>query len=214
MKILIVDDKEEERYLEETLLKGSGYEVVSATNGAEALEKLRAEGFDMIVSDILMPVMDGFQFCKECKEDEKLRDIPFVFYTGEYVDEQDENLAIKLRADRFIQKPIEPDEFLKLIQGVFRDVEEGNISQKKPAAVGMKILVVEDTEDSSILLMKQFRAHGHEVMTAADGVEALEQALAQPPDIIISDIMMPNMDGYQLCQQCKQNDKLRDIPCV
>ncbi len=211
MKILIVDDKEEERYLSETLLKRSGYEVVSATNGAEALEKLRAEGFDMIVSDILMPVMDGFQLCKKCKEDEKLRDIPFVFYTGEYLDEQDKNLAIKLRADRFIQKPIEPDEFIKVIQGVFRDLEE---AKKKPAVAGMKILIVEDNEDSRNLLIKQLRAYGHEVMAAADGAEALEQALAEIPDIILSDIMMPNMDGYQLCQQCKQNDKLRDIPFV
>jgi len=78
----------------------------------------------------------------------------------------------------------------------------------------MKILVVEDNEDSRILLTKQLRAYGHEVTAAADGAEALEQALAQPPDIIVSDIMMPEMDGYQLCQQCKQNDKLRGIPFV
>ncbi len=73
-------------------------------------------------------------------------------------------------------------------------------------------MIVEDNEDSRILLLKQLRARGQEVMAAADGAEALEQALARPPDIIVSDILMPNMDGYQLCQQCKQNDKLRDIP--
>ena len=78
----------------------------------------------------------------------------------------------------------------------------------------MKILVVEDNEDSRILLMKQLRAHGHEIAAAADGAEALQQALIQPPDIIISDIMMPNMDGYQLCRECKQNEQLKDIPFV
>ncbi len=211
MRIIVVDDREEERYLSETLLKGSGYEVVTAVNGAEALEKLRAEDFDMIVSDILMPVMDGFQLCLQCKEDKELKDIPFVFYTAEYIEEGDENLALRMRVDKFIRKPIEPDEFIKLIQGIFRDVEE---AKKKPSVAGMKILIVEDNEDSRNLLAKQLRAYGHEVMAAADGAEALEQALAQPPDIIVSDILMPKIDGYRLCHECKQNDKLKDIPFV
>jgi len=63
----------------------------------------------------------------------------------------------------------------------------------------MKVLIVEDNEDSRYLLEKILQAYGHEIMAAADGVEALEQALAQPPDIIVSDILMPRMDGYQLC---------------
>jgi len=133
MRIIVVDDREEERYLSETLLKGSGYEVVTAANGAEALEKLRTEGFDMIVSDVLMPVMDGFRLCRECKGDEKLKDIPFVFYTATYKDEGDEELASKVGADKYIRKPIEPEEFVKIIQGLFRDVEEGKIRPKKPA---------------------------------------------------------------------------------
>ena len=93
-------------------------------------------------------------------------------------------------------------------------MEEGKLVQKKSAAAGMKILVVEDNEDSRILLTKQLRAYGHEVMAAADGVEALEQALAQPPDIIVSDIMMPEMDGFQLCHECKQNEQLKNVPFV
>jgi putative nucleotidyltransferase with HDIG domain len=132
MKILIVDDKEEDRYLLETMLKGSDYEVVSAANGAEALEKLHAIDCDMIISDILMPVMDGFQLCKECKRDEGLKDIPFIFYTATYTDEKDEELALKVGVDRFIRKPVEPDEFIKIIQGVIRDVEEGKIGWKRP----------------------------------------------------------------------------------
>jgi PAS domain S-box-containing protein len=133
MKILIVEDKKEDLYLLETLLKRNGYEVVSAANGVEALEKLRAENVDMIVSDILMPVMDGVQLCRECKGEDELNNIPFVFYTATYTDERDEELALKVGADRFIRKPLEPDELMRAIQGVIRDVREGKILPKKPA---------------------------------------------------------------------------------
>ena len=78
----------------------------------------------------------------------------------------------------------------------------------------MKVLIVEDNEDSRNLLVKAVRALGHEVMAAADGVEALEQALVQLPDIVVSDILMPKMDGYQLCYEWKQSNKLKDIPFI
>ena len=68
MKILIVDDLEENIYLLETLLKGNSYEVVTAKDGVDALCRLKEESIDMIVSDILMPRMDGFQLCRECKK--------------------------------------------------------------------------------------------------------------------------------------------------
>jgi CheY-like chemotaxis protein len=131
MKVLIVDDKSENVYMLETLLKGKGYEVVSASNGVEALEKLRAEDFDMIIADILMPVMDGFWLCTEVKGDEKLKHIPFIFYTATYTDEKDEELALKIGADRFIRKPVDPDEFIKIIQGVIGDVEKGRLKAKR-----------------------------------------------------------------------------------
>ncbi len=133
MKILVVDDKEENRYLLETLLKGSGYEVVSAANGAEALERIRAEGCDMIISDILMPIMDGYQFCREVKGIDELQHIPFVFYTAAYTDDKDEQFAFESGADRFIRKPLAPDEFIKIIKDVIRQAEAGKIVGKKPA---------------------------------------------------------------------------------
>ncbi len=133
MRILIVDDNKENLYLLESMLKGIGYEVVSAGNGVEALEKLRTESIDMIISDVLMPVMDGFKFCKEVKEKDELKNIPFIFYTATYKDKKDEKLASKLGADKYILKPMDPEELIKIIQGVIRDVEEGKFEPRKPA---------------------------------------------------------------------------------
>ena len=134
MKILIVDDNNENRYFLETLLKGNGYDVNSAINGADALQKLGTGGFDMIISDILMPVMDGFQLCRECKMTSNLQDIPFIFYTATYVDKKDEELALALGADKFIRKPMEPDEFMSIIRDIIRDMKTLKPASKKSAA--------------------------------------------------------------------------------
>ena len=78
----------------------------------------------------------------------------------------------------------------------------------------MKILIVEDNSDSRTLLAKQLRSYGHEVTAAANGAEALQQALKETPDMLVTDILMPEMDGYRLCHEWKQNDRLKDIPVV
>jgi PAS domain S-box-containing protein/putative nucleotidyltransferase with HDIG domain len=133
MKILIVDDREENLYLLETLLKGSGYEVISAKDGLEALAKLKEEPIDLIISDILMPRMDGFQLCRECNKDDSLKKMPFIFYTATYTDKKDEEFALSLGADRFIVKPQEPEIFLKLLKEAIEEHKKGAlVAPKEP----------------------------------------------------------------------------------
>jgi CheY-like chemotaxis protein len=113
MKILIADDNKESLYLLEKLLQGYGHEVTAATNGAEALEQALAQPPDMIVSDIMMPKMDGFRLCRECKQNDKLKDIPFVFYTATYTSIEDEKFALSLGARAYIRKPTEPEALIQ-----------------------------------------------------------------------------------------------------
>ena len=127
MKILIVDDREENRYLLESLFQSNGFEIHSANNGKQALEILALEKIDLIISDILMPEMDGYQLCREVKNHKLWKEIPFVFYTATYTSRQDEVLALKLGAVRFIRKPMEPQQFIGIIHDIIEKVEKGEI---------------------------------------------------------------------------------------
>ncbi|ACR78839.1 response regulator receiver modulated metal dependent phosphohydrolase [Kosmotoga olearia TBF 19.5.1] len=121
MKILAVDDNKENIYMLETLFKSYGYEVESSQNGVEALEKLAEQDFDVVISDILMPEMDGFQLCRRVKMDDRLKEIPFILYTAAYTDPEDRKFALSLGVDRFIIKPLEPDAFVKIVREVIQN---------------------------------------------------------------------------------------------
>ena len=131
MKVMIVDDNEQNLYYLEVLLKSEKYEVVCARDGLEALEQLKRDSFSLIISDILMPRMDGFQLCRECKIDPHLTYIPFIFYTATYTDRKDEEFGLSLGADRFVIKPTEPQKFLTLLREVIKEHEKGAL-RKEP----------------------------------------------------------------------------------
>ena len=131
MKVMVVDDNEQNLYLLEVLLRSEKYEVVCARDGLEALEHLKKGSFSLIISDILMPRMDGFRLCRECKVDPHLKHIPFIFYTATYTDQKDEEFALSLGAERFIVKPIEPQIFLTTIREVIKEYEKGALMAKE-----------------------------------------------------------------------------------
>jgi len=141
--VLIVDDISENLYFLEALLKGNGFEVRTAGNGAEALELARNAPPDMIVSDILMPVMDGYALCRECKADDRLRRIPFIFYTATYTEKKDEALALCLGAARFVIKPQDPEALMAVIHEVLTDVRNGGIQSGADAPQDEELLLRE-----------------------------------------------------------------------
>lgn len=122
--ILIADDNPQNLYLLESILKGHHFDVVSAKNGAEALDAALQNPPDLIVTDILMPVMDGFELCRRWKADERLKQIPFIFYTATYTDPKDEQFAMNLGADRFVIKPQKPGVLGQIICDLLAEFKE------------------------------------------------------------------------------------------
>jgi PAS domain S-box-containing protein len=151
VKILLVDDNTESLSVLEVLLQSHGYDITSATNGAEALEKARKDTFDVIISDILMPQMDGFELCRAIKTHEKLRHIAFVFYTASYVDPADEAVALSLGADKFVVKTSEAEVLLAVLQEVIRAQAAGRLVAVRPSTAEPAVFL----EKYNALLIKK-----------------------------------------------------------
>lgn len=132
MKILIVDDREINRKLLRVTLQAEGFDTLEASDGLEALEVLRKTSPDVIISDVLMPNMDGYRLCKKVRETPKLNGIPFVVYTSTYVSSSDEDLALRCGADRFLRKPAPGSEILKTIQELTASGGDGESTRSFP----------------------------------------------------------------------------------
>ena len=130
-RILIVDDNSANLEVLQSVLKENGYEVVLGRNGKEALELARKQPPDLVISDILMPVMDGYELCGKWKSDGTLRKIPFVFYTATYTEPKDKAYGLSLGADRFVIKPMKLEALEKLV----RELLEARDNGTPPAAV-------------------------------------------------------------------------------
>jgi len=126
MKILIVEDDHDTRHILTEILNSAGYEVAAAEDGEEGLRLVRADRPSLVITDILMPGIDGFRFLSEVRKDAGLRDLPVVFYTGNYLDKDDEKLARDLGVSRFLLKPLPPADLLAVVK---------ELLEKKPRSI-------------------------------------------------------------------------------
>ena len=117
-RILIVDDLQENRYLLKALLEGNGFEVFMASEGKEALRLAKATPPNAVVTDLMMPGMDGFSLCRAWMQNDALWRIPLIVYTATYTDEKDRRFILDLGADAFVIKPAEPESLVRTIQQI------------------------------------------------------------------------------------------------
>jgi PAS domain S-box-containing protein len=125
MKVLIVDDNDQSLYLLRTVLEHAAHEVVAASDGAEALALAGKNLPDAIISDILMPRLDGFALCRAVRQSERLANLPLLLYSATYTDSKDRELGLAVGADRFLEKPMAPEDLLKELESAVGERRAG-----------------------------------------------------------------------------------------
>jgi len=191
MKILVVDDNPEQLESLASLLEKNNFEVIKTDSASRALRLLQKTGpVDMILTDLIMPRLTGFDFMKSLKEDKMLRRIPVILCTG---DGKKESVlkGISLGAADIIAKPIDSETLIKKVR---------KIQEKMPGA----ILVVDDEDLFRDYLGNVIKFSGYKPLLAASGKEALKLADAYKISMIISDIKMPEMDGFELMERIRR----------
>jgi len=125
MRILLVDDNDGNRAILRTVLEDHGYGVAEAADGTEALRALNTESFAAVITDILMPKMDGYRLCYEIRHHPGLRHLPIIIYTATYTAPSDERLSLDLGADRFLRKPATADELIRTVREILTESSRG-----------------------------------------------------------------------------------------
>jgi PAS domain S-box-containing protein len=206
-KALIVDDLQENLYLVESLLKAYNYKTISARNGAEALGLALADPPDIIIADILMPVMDGYTLCREWKKDENLKNIPFVFYTATYTHPKDGEFAMSLGADKFIIKPQEPEAFIAMIEEVLAEYIGGNHTLHTPPELSETTMLkeynetlirkMEDRMLKSEESEKKIRIYAAQLEKEIEQRKLVEQALKES-EILFRSVVKYAAEGFAI----------------
>ena len=188
--LLVVDDEEDLRVMLEQLLSGNGYNVVTAVSGLQAMAEMDRMSFDIVLTDIRMPGMDGVKAFLKIKE--ILPDCIVVMMTGNAVESLIEQ-ALSEGAKTCLSKPVSIEEILEIVDETMPD-----------STIARRIMVVDDDTDLRLTLQEILIDKGREVLAAKDGFQAIKFASEGNIDLIFMDIRMPGMDGVEAFLKIKQ----------
>ena len=198
--ILIIDDDPEVRYTIGQYLITKGYEIAYASNGDEGVQKaIKLQPF-AITLDVMMPEKDGWMVLRELKNDPITKDIPVILISIL----SDKNLGVGLNAYEYFVKPISPEKLLS----AFDRLE--NLAQKKIE----KIVLVDDDELEFDKFKNAFKDDNIRIEYIKDSELAFSKILEVQPDLIILDLIMPNVDGITLSYKLKSNRDTKHIPII
>jgi CheY-like chemotaxis protein/signal transduction histidine kinase/HAMP domain-containing protein len=224
-RLLVVEDNPAEQLSIKELLGYDDIDVTVVGTGAEALELIKADGFDCVVLDLRLPDMSGFEVLEQLRDTPQVSDVPVVVFTGkELSPEEDSRLHTLARS--VVVKGVESperllDETALFLHRVVADLPAekqrmlDRLHRSDEALVGRKVLVVDDDVRNIFALSSVLERRGMKVLTAGTGREAIE-TLEKTDDmaIVLMDIMMPEMDGYETMQVIRQNPSFRRLPII
>ncbi|HEY7065755.1 MAG TPA: response regulator [Chloroflexota bacterium] len=195
--VLVIDDDPAVHDLLKRYLSKEGFRVASATGGADGLAVAHTLRPDAIILDVMMPSMDGWAVLTALKADPQVADIPVVMLT--IVD--DKNMGFALGASDYLTKPIDRDRLLSVVE---------KYRHARPAPV----LVVEDDTATRQMLRRLLEREQWTVAEAENGRVALERLAEERPALILLDLMMPEMDGFELVAEMQRHEAWRSIPII
>ena len=206
--ILIIEDSSTQARQLESILERLGYAILIAYNAKDALAMLKRQKPVIVISDILMPEVDGYQLCKQIKTDDRLTDVPVVLLT-QLSDPREIIKGLECGADDFIVKPCHEGLLLSRIQAILALKFKHDFDSEH-----VNILVVEDSPTQAEKFRYLLEERGYRVAVAANGKEGLAAAREIRPALVISDILMPVMDGYDLAYEIKHDKELGKTPII
>ncbi|MBB6693621.1 response regulator [Cohnella xylanilytica] len=198
VSILVIDDEPLSQQLIKRYLAKEGWTLAFAESGQEGLELSRKLRPKVICLDILMPSMDGWSVLSALKNDPELQDIPVIILSGT----SDMQLGYALGASEFLTKPIKRDRLISIID------------KYVPAGSEQSVLVIEDDAAASEMMARLLQKEGYAVTRAVNGLQALEKLAGEAPKLILLDLMMPEMDGFQFLAELRKREEWNDIPVV